>query len=299
MNIAHLERNPRLMHAMTGMSWQEYIDLVPVFEKALITIKLENKKRKRGLGGGQKGHLKTTAAKLFFVLVYYKTYPTFDVMGFWFGKSRGRSCEAAHFFSVVLERALGYAMVLPERKIHSVDEFTELFPGVTDLFLDGSERRMERPQKNKRNVRMYSGKKKTHTRKMVVGVDDKKRIRIMSPAKPGRRHDKRISDSRLIVERTPKHVHIWADSGFAGIQHLHHNTHVVERGTKKKPLTTLQVESNRTISSFRMVVENALSGMKRFYIMQIVLRNKIGRFDDRMQRICGGLWNWHLNYVPV
>lgn len=287
------------MKALTGLSWQEFNDLVPIFEKALIALKMEDPKRRRRVGAGQKGHLKTGADKLFFTLLYYKTYPTFDVLGFWFNKSRGRSCEAIHFFTQVAEKALEHALVLPIRKIATIEEFAEAFPEVKDLFLDGTERRIERPQNKKRNRRMYSGKKKMHTRKHVVVTDGRKRIRILSPAKPGRRHDKRAMDARLLAERIPPHIHVWTDSGLKGLDKQRLNTHVVKIGTKKCPLTKDERLENRLIASFRAVNEHGIGGMKRFFIMLYTLRNKIGYFDTRIAGVCAGLWNWHLNYATA
>lgn len=299
MNINNLKRSPRTMKALTGLTWQEFTDLVPLFEQAYREIKLSDPKRKRRIGGGQKGKLAMATDKLFFTLFYYKTYPTFDVLGFWFGKSSGRSCEAIHLFTKVIEQALGRALVLPIRKISTIEEFEEAFPEVKDLFLDGTERRMERPKDGKRNRRMYSGKKKAHTRKHILAANDRKRICILSPAKPGRRHDKRAMDARLLAERIPRRIHLWTDSGFQGIDKQRENTHVVKRGTKRRPLTEAEREENRFISSVRMVAEHALSGMKRFRVMSETLRNKIGVFDNRVAGVCAGLWNWHLNYATV
>jgi len=299
MKIANLVRNLRVMKAVTGLSYQEFTDLVPLFEKALIAIKMENPKRMRRVGAGQKGHLPTAREKLFFTLFYYKTYPTFDVLGFWFNKSSGRSCEAIHLLTKAAEKALKHALVLPIRKIATIEEFMEAFPEVKDLFLDGTERRIERPQNTKRNRRMYSGKKKAHTRKHIVVTDDKKRIRVLSPAKPGRRHDKRVTDSRLLAERIPPHIHIWTDSGLKGLDKQRPNTHIVKVGTKKHPLTDDERTENRLIAALRVVNEHGIGGMKRFHIMLYTLRNKIGHFDNRIAGVCAGLWNWHLNYATA
>jgi len=287
------------MKALTGLSWQEFTDLVPVFEKAYIADKMSDPKRRRKVGGGLKGSLPTYEDKLFFTPFYYKTYPTFDVLGFLFNKSRGRSCEAIHFFTKIAEKALGHALVLPERQIHSVEDFLEKFPEVKDLFVDGTESRMERPKNSKRNRRMYSGKKKAHTRKRVLAADGSRRIRILSATRPGRRHDKAVADAHLVAERTPQTVGLWGDSGFQGLDKKHPNVHVVKRGTKRRPLTESEREENRFISSVRIVVEHAIAGMKRYGVVHQVLRNKIGIFDDRVARVCAGLWNWHLNYVTA
>ena len=59
----------------------------------------------------------------------------------------------------VLEQALGYEVVLPERKIDQVDTFFARFPQVKDLWLDGTERPIRRPQEAGRQKRHYSGEK--------------------------------------------------------------------------------------------------------------------------------------------
>jgi hypothetical protein len=297
MNLSKLARNPRAIKALIGLSYQEFIDLVPTFEKVLTEMKRENKNRIRAIGGGRKGALRTTEAKLFFILFYLKTYPTFDVLGFFFSKPRGRSCEHTHFLMHVLKRSLGREFVLPKRKIRSVEEFLQVFPEVKDVFGDGTERRIQRPKKPKREHKTYSGKKKAHTRKNVILSDERRRILIVSPTKSGRRHDKRLADKILLAERLPPHIGFFGDSAFQGIQHVHPNACIPKRGTKKHPLTESERADNHLISSFRMVIENAISGIKRFRALVDVLRNKIGRFDDDCIEICAGLWNYHLRYA--
>ena len=118
------------MKALTGLSMPEFTELVPAFERELQHYAVTKPNRQRKVGGGQKGHLKTPEAKLFFILFYLKTYPTFDVLGFFSNKSRNRAWEAANLYLLLLERALSKKIVLPKRKINSVEEFLEKFPEV-------------------------------------------------------------------------------------------------------------------------------------------------------------------------
>ena len=296
MNLKNLARNPRMLKALTGLTYQEFIDLLPLFRAAYLEYKMSLPGRRRRVGGGQKGKLADMEAKLFFILFFCKTYPTMDVLGFWFGKSSGRSTNAVHLLRKVLERALGRAVVLPERKIRSVSEFVEKFPEVRDVFLDGTERRIQRPG-GKRNRRFYSGKKKAHTRKNVAVVDEKRRILLVSPTKQGRRHDKRIADKQALVEHLPANVGIFADSGFRGIERARPDAQVVKRGSKHHPLTQAECANNRVISSLRMVAEHAFAGVKRYRVVAEILRQKLGRFDDDIMVVCAGLWNWHLRYA--
>lgn len=284
------------MKALTGVDLSEFQELLPDFEQALYDYCASKEGRKRSVGGGKKGHLKTTQDKLFFILLYLKTYPTFDVLAFFSDKGRGRSCEAVHLYLHILEKALGKKIVLPTRKINSVEEFIQKFPDVKDVFVDGTERRIQRPKAAKQNKRHYSGKKKGHTRKNIVVSDEKKRILLISPTKPGRRHDKRLADRIHLMNHIPHDVGVWTDSGFQGIQEQHPNTLVAKRGRKNRPLTQGEKRENRVISSFRIVVEHAIGGMKRYNVMTDTLRNKIGIFDDRVAAVTAGLWNYHLEY---
>jgi len=149
----------------------------------------------------------------------------------------------------------------------------------------------ERTGKPKSERRMYSGKKKAHTRKNVVVVDERKRILIITPTKAGRRHDKAVA-------RAPSsHAYpstLVCDSGFQGIQHLHPNTVVTKRGRKNAPLSEEDRLNNHIIASLRIVAEHAIGGMKRFRILVDRLRMKMGLDEDRLARVCAGLWNWHI-----
>jgi hypothetical protein len=297
MNLKRLSRDKRLVKALTGLSYEEFTDLIPTFKQVLYEERAKKSGRQRKPGGGQRGKLPTTEAKLFFILFYLKTYPTFDILGFITDRERSHCCESVHLLSKVLEKALGRKVALPKRKVHSLDEFLEKFPEVKDVFLDGTERRIQRPQNKKREKRHYSGKKKAHTRKNIVMVDERKKILLLSPTKPGRRHDKNLTDRIHLVERIPENVAVWGDSAFQGIGHKHPNTLVAKRGRKDRPLSEEDKEENHVISSFRMVVENAIGGMKRYGVLSGVLRNKIGILDDRFVLLGAGLWNYHLQSI--
>lgn len=292
-------KSNRVMKAMTGLSLYEFEQLVPAFEQELYLYKLTASGRIRKPGGGIKGHLPDARAKLFFILFYIKTYPTFDVLGCLYGKSSGRSCEAAHLYLAVLQKTLGKKIQFPERKIRSIEELLEKFPEVKDVFIDSTERPIQRPKRGKANKRTYSGKKKAHTRKSIVIADEHKRILLVSPAKPGRRHDKRLTGRELLGEYMPSDVSVWADSGFQGLEQKRPPgslTFIAQRGRKNKPLTKAERKENRIIASFRIVNENAIGGMKRYRATTDKLRNKIGWFDDRVMRTAAGLWNYHLAY---
>jgi hypothetical protein len=279
---------------MLGTSKEEFERLLPQFEQVLRETKLSNPNRIRKLGQGIKGKLPNTAHKLFFVLFYLKAYPTFDVLGCFFDKGRSRSCEAIHLYTAVLKKVLGRELVLPERKVHSIEELFERFPEIKDVLVDGVERKVQRPVGKKRQNKLYSGKKKIHAKKNVIAIDSKKKIIFLTPTKSARRHDKRLADKVSFFDYVPERIAVWVDTGFQGVLKQHHNTLIPKKAIRGKPLTVHYKEENKLISSFRVRVEHAIAGIKRFGILSGVLRNRKIYFDDLVMELGCGLWNFHL-----
>lgn len=289
--------NPRLCKAVFGMSREEIEFLLPVFSQCLIAYRYELKprsERERKIGGGRKGDLPTDLDKLLYILMYLKVYPTYDVLSVLSNHQRSKCGDSVQLLLPVLERTLGRKLVLPERKASSLEEVFERVPGLKDVFLDGTERRIQRPREKKRQNKLYSGKKKMTTRKTVILATEKKRILFMTKAKSGRRHDKRIVDKFDVVRSIPPDVTIWADTGFQGIQQIHSNTVMPEKAMKKQPLTFTQKQNNRLIAGIRVTAEHAIAGFKRFKAASDIYRNRLPNFDDRLNLVCAGLWNFHL-----
>lgn len=286
--------NPRLCKALTGLSKLEFDALLPGFTQSWQVIHASKENRQRKIGGGKKGKLPTMADKLAFVLLYLKCYPTFDLLGFLTGRERTRSCRSVQTLLPVLEMALGRQLVLPKRKISSVEEFFNTFPEAKEVFIDGTERPVQKSKKLKKRNKLYSGKKKGTTRKTVVVNDANRRILLLTPTKSGRRHDKRIADKYDVVKIIPPAVAVWTDTGFQGIQHAHPNTVMPEKATKNKPLTPNQKQNNRIISGIRVISEHAIGGMKRLKAASDIYRNKLPNLDDTFTLLAAGLWNFHL-----
>ena len=76
-----------------------------------------------------------------------KCYPTYDLAGFLFESDKIQACRLVKELLPILQASLDRELVLPNRKINTVEEFTRYFPGVTDIFIDGTERPVQRPTK--------------------------------------------------------------------------------------------------------------------------------------------------------
>lgn len=179
-----------------------------------------------------------------------------------------------------------------------MEEFIAAFPEIKDVFIDGTDRRVQRPKNPKKQSKLYSGKRKATTRKNIVIANEKKEILYLTPTKSGRRHDKKLLD-KSGIENLPKEVCAWVDTGFIGLTKTHANTQIPKKHTKKKPLTNQEKENNRLISSFRTVVEHAICGMKRLKATTDVYRNRKVNFDDTLMLLSAGIWNYHLRFISI
>lgn len=295
MYIASALRTERMCKALTGLSTHEFKALVPDFSFYYKEFEAKRKKKRlRKVGGGRDSKIESIEEKLFYVLWYMKTYPTFDVASFNVGFARSSACTWIHDLLPILELTMKRKFVLPQRKISDPEEYFRLFPEAKEVFVDAVERLKQRPKKKKAQQKAYSGKKKAHTRKSVVVADAKKRILVVTKQKSGRRHDKRLADKESIFEMIPKEISIMSDTAFIGEAKVHPNILIPKKKTKKNPLTEDEKEMNKFISSYRVIVEHAIGGIKRYRCMSGKLRNHKAFIDDKFILLSAGLWNYHL-----
>jgi len=141
----------RALRATIGLSASEFNQLAQSFGPEIekegwrrYEMGFEQGNRERQPGGGRKGNLENSAEKLFFILFYFKCYPTFDVLGLFFNLYRSNACRNVHKLTPILEKVLGKKMALPKRRINSLEELFGLFPGAKDIFIDGTESPIQR-----------------------------------------------------------------------------------------------------------------------------------------------------------
>lgn len=299
MYIASALRTDRMCAALTGLKVSEFNSLVVDFAWNYKEFEAQRKPdRMRKLGGGRTSKLKTVEEKLFYVLWYMKTYPTFDVASFQVGFARSKACEWMHALLPILEQTMKRKFVLPQRKISDPEEYFRLFPEAKEVFVDAVERLKQRPKKKKAQNKTYSGKKKAHTRKSIVVTDRKRNILVITKQKSGRRHDKRLADKNDVFEMIPKEIPVFTDTGFQGEQKTHANICMPKKKSKGTPLTYDEKEMNKLISSYRVVVEHAIGGIKRLGCINEKLRNRKAFIDDTFILLSAGLWNYHLSFSP-
>jgi len=159
-------RDDRQIRALTGLSQAQFAQLLPTFSEVYQAKRqadyeqaVQSGKRQRQLGGGRKSKLPEMADKLLFVLYYYKTYPTFDVLGTQFNLARSKAHTQLYLLSPLLHATLVQLAMMPPREFKSVEELTLVLKGVDQIIIDATERTYRRSQDAQQQREHYSGKK--------------------------------------------------------------------------------------------------------------------------------------------
>ena len=186
---------------------------------------------------------------------------------------------------------------MPKRQMRTIEEFFKAFPWAKEVFIDGTERPIQRPKNKEKQKSNYSGKKKRHTVKNIVITDKNKRIGFLGATVRGKEHDFSILKEQASPDHMPKKIKKRLDLGFKGIdaQFPGHKISMPRRKPRTKDLSEFAVKQNKKKASIRVLVENALAGVKRLRIVTDVFRNKKEGSNDRAMLISCGLWNYHLS----
>lgn len=294
-----IKNKPRILCSLTGLSPAAFKQLAVSFQKGY-EQELEQaegqreKPRQRQHGGGRKATLASIEDKLVFILFYFKFYPIQELLGFFFGLSQPQANYWVHTLTPALNKALGYEQQLPARKTQDVEQVLAQCPGL-EFIIDGTERPIQRPKDQQRQRDNYSGKKKRHTVKNnVISHKPTKKIKVLSPTVPGKKHDKKLADQEQY--RFPAGSKLWKDTGFQGYEPEGVITYQPKKKSKGGELTPAEKELNQAISKERISVEHSIGGVKVFHIVRDIYRNHKQNFEDLIMETACGLHNLRLDF---
>lgn len=217
-----LKEKPKDFLAVTGLRLEEFECLLPSFEKCFelstkAKPKVGKKKKRRAAGGGRRGNLPTSSDKLLFILSYQKTAQLQTLQGLQFGLSQPQANYWIHRLLPVLQKSLSDIGMKPERAGENVASLIQASEGGANLSLDATERELQRPVEAGKQAEKYSGKKKTHTDKNLILVNENTgKVVYLSPTAEGKKHDKKLADESLISY--PRNASLTKDTGFQGYE---------------------------------------------------------------------------------
>ena len=161
---------------MTGLRLAEFADLLtdvlPRFGAAE-TERLTRAERQRAIGGGHPFDL-TPRDQTLLTVVWLRRYPIHEVLGFLFDVSDSTVSRYIRRVLPLLEAAGRATMRLPDPGRKQRRQLADLLKETPELavVIDSFEQRVQRPRTRSEADPYYSGKKKQHTLKSQIAVDE-------------------------------------------------------------------------------------------------------------------------------
>jgi hypothetical protein len=295
-----LSKKPLLFKSFTGLTVQEFDYLYnkkiaknyDIFELQRLSCKRKSvRERKAGAGRPFKLDLKD---RFLMLLIYYRLYITYTLAGFLFNLDQSNICRDIQ----KIESLIRDCVPIP-RKIYNItkrlktpDDIEKYFPGFL-AFIDSTEQQIPRPEDNKRRNMYYSGKKKKHTVKTQIMVNNRGFIIHKVGHKKGSRHDYNIyKDNR---PETPKEVVNVFDLGYLGVEkdYPEQLSSLPNKKKRNQEISQEEIEHNKSHSKGRIVIEHTICRLKKYKIFADVFRNKLRKYNQ-VSDIVSGLANYRI-----
>lgn len=293
-------RNNRQMAAATGISQQRFQQLLPFFVAAFeerFALTLYN----RIAHQPTEAKLPTYEERLFFVLFQLKNDLTYDTLGLVYNMSRSSASYQFEQNCQILQLALRRMNKLPKRDFRDKSEITQFLELNQELWIDATDIDTQRPDNKLVQGERYSGKHHRHTLKSMVIGTPAKVIVYLSKLVAGSIHDYKLlkqtfgGDPACFMHNT-----VSVDLGYQGMGRDYQVDNLIipfKRYAKdiESGMWELKTAFNKVVSRYRVRIEHAIGGIKKYRMLAQVSRVKDVRKLDTILSICAGMWNFSLS----
>jgi len=288
----HLSGHPTVFKAMTGLTVPEFdallVALLPRYH-ATEQQRLSRPSRQRAMGAGHQFTL-VPRDQLLLVLVWLRQYPTHEVLGYLFGVSDSTVSRLVPRLLPLLADAGQASFRMPDphrRSRRGLDALLADTPALA-VVIDSFEQRVQRPRDRTAADRYYSGKKKQHTLKSQVVIDEGRgRVVDVSDSVPGPTSDLTLLRQSGLLTRLPDGVGGIGDLAYVGMAADHPNTATPRRKPRGKPRPAEDVAYNRAFAQRRIGVEHTIGRMRRYQALTQMDRHHRRYHHARVCAIAG------------
>ena len=293
-----LSKKPLLFKSFTGLSVQEFDNMynnqiIKKYTKYEIKRLSKGKERKREMGAGRPFKL-DVKDRCIMLLVYYHLYITCTLAGFLFDLDQSNICRDIQKIESLIKQCLPIPQKIYNitKRLKTPEEVEQYFPGFLS-FIDSTEQQIPRPENRRKRKAYYSGKKKRHTIKTQLMVNNRGFILHKSKHKKGRRHDYDIYKKNHPV--TPKQVVNVFDLGYLGVEkdYPEQLSSIPNRKKRSMGLSQEEINFNQEHAKKRIVIEHTICRLKKYRIMSDVFRNKLRKYN-KVSDIVSGLVNYRI-----
>jgi hypothetical protein len=271
MRYSWVSQYPQVFQAMTGLRVSEFDvlvdDVLPMYAAAE-EARLDRPDRERALGAGHPFEL-NERDHLWLTGVWLRVYPTHEVLGYLFGVSDSTVSRLIQRVLPVLEQAGRDTMRMPDpgkNRRRTLDALLQDTPELA-VVIDTFEQRVQRPRDKDEADGLYSGKKKQHTLKSQVAVDEETgQVVDIADSVAGRKADIKLLEESDLLNRLPDGIGGIGDCAYQGIADLH--PHGLGASPRKKPRGQPRPPEdaayNTAFSRRRIIVENTIGRLRRY-----------------------------------
>ena len=265
---AGLRRHPSAFRALTGLT-------VPQFDAMWLEVaprlldaerkRLTRPGRRRAIGAGHPFAL-SERDRVLLTVVWLRRYPIYEVLGLLFGISQETAVRTVPRVLPILEAAGLTSMRGRDPGKYrrpNVDALLRETPELA-VIVDTFEQRIERPTDRTVADTYYSGKKKQHTLKVQVAVDEGGGIIDIPPSVRGPTNDLTLLRESGLPGRLPQEVGILGDLAYVGITAFHPTGATPRRKPRSRPRPPEDIAFNTAFARRRVTVEHAIGRLRSF-----------------------------------
>ena len=261
----HLARFPKVFVSMTGLRIDEFdslVDEVSPLYAAAEQKRLSRRDRQRRIGGGHPFEL-SLVDRMLLTVIWLRRYPTQEVLGYLFGVSDSSALRYVAAILPLLEQSGRDTMRMPDPGKHqrrSLDALLSDTPALA-VVIDTFEQRIQRPSDHDVADTYYSGKKKQHTLKSQIAVNEVTgEIVEVAESVRGPTADIKVLEASELMSRLPKGVGGIGDLAYIGIDKLNPDRQgaAPRRKPRGQPRPADDVAYNTAFSRRRIVVEHTI-----------------------------------------
>jgi hypothetical protein len=300
LRLSRLRSVPTIFRTLTGITVAVFDQLLDDLRPAFTADRrrrLSRPDRQRALGGGDDFDL-APDDQFLLAIFWLRHYPTQEVLGYLFGVSDSTAKRAIDRCLPLLEAAGRDTMRLPDPGRGRRKNLSTLLKDTPDVavVIDTFEQPVQRPQQ--RQKRFYSGKKKRHTLKSQVAVDEETGAIVdVAESVPGPTADIKVLKQSKLLKRLPKGVGGLGDLAYVGIAELHPEGlgATGRRKPRGQPRSLADRRYNKAFSRRRIVVEHGIGRLRRYQALTHTDRHFRQGHTARVRAV-GGLVNRMLSH---
>jgi hypothetical protein len=289
-----LRSHPAIFKAMTGLYLHEFDELLLDVQPRLAQAQHQRRNRlgrKRAPGAGHPFDL-PLHDQILLTVVWLRRYPTHEVLAYLFGVGEWTASRAIKRVLPLLEQSGRDSMRMPDpgkKRRRQLDELLKDTPQLIVL-IDTFEQRVQRHRDRQTADAHYSGKKKQHTLKSQVTIDEETgEICDIAESVVGPQSDIKTLSESGVIERLPEGIGAGGDLAYVGIADLHPQGLGVtpRRKPRGKDRPPEDIAFNRAFSKRRIKVEHTIGRMRRYEALSQTDRDHRNHHSARVRAVAG------------